>query len=528
VGDYFNALHDSWASLKFPEQHRQPLVRLFVFGLVLTLIANAFDLFAYPFSIDAEQAAFSPDPVSFLGSGRWAAFVLAKYFVSYASIPVVPILIACTTFAASYAVTAYVWSENFGWPHYVAAPFALAFPTLFQLFSFSVISYSVGSGIFLTAIGLYCVTRESWVGFVLGVGFFTFAIGVYQPIALYPSTAFLVYAALGLSERGLGRTGKLFLLFGMVMGLAELLNHEITQAIYRHLGLSGSYVESFFDFDYLRQNPKKVFHQTIAFVVPILTGRGGPFIDSSRVYTATIALACLFALASRARLTRGPVDFGISVALIAAAVALSVIVCVVSYGGLPYRTLLGTPIAIAGVVFCASQLDWRPAVRLLAIASALCFLAFAEIGARLYYGSYIAWLDDRALGEQILTRIDALEDLPTQRPIPIEFSGFHNWPTSDQIPNVGAGSTMGASFFGWDGGNNYRVLAFLKTLGRFDFRTLTAEERRAKYREIDAMPSWPRLGSLRVIAGAVVVKFGPYSELQKEAYGLNPPPLASP
>ncbi len=521
---YFSStLQHTWATLAIPEQHRHPLLRLIVFGLVLTLIANAFDLFAYPFSIDAEVATFSPNPVEFFGSGRWAAFVLAKYFVPYASIPVVPILIACATLAAAYAVTAYLWNGNIGWPHYVAAPFALAYPTLFQLFSFSVISYSVSTGILLTAIGLYSVTRRSLVGFLLSVSQFTFAFGIYQPIALYPCTAFLVYAALGLSERGISNTVKLFLLFGGSMGLAELLNHEITQASFRVLGLSVSYIDSYFDFDYLKRFPKEALKQTLLFSLPILSGRGGPFINSCKIYTVTIALACLLAPASRARVRHTLLDFGLSVALIAAAVVLSVIVCIVNQGVLPYRTLLGTPIAIAGVVFCASQLDWRPARWVLAVASALCFLAFAEIGTRLYYGSYIAWLDDRALGEQILSRIDALADLPTQRPIPVEFAGFHDWPASDQIPNVGAGSTMGASFFGWDGGNPERILPFLKTLGRFDFEVITPEQRRAVNREVEAMPSWPRAGSIRVVDSAVVVKFGPYSEWQKETLGLSPP-----
>lgn len=510
------------------DRHRRPLLQLFFFCLGLTLAANAFDIFAYPFSIDAEVATFSPNPLEFFESGRWAAFVLAKFFVPYASIPVVPVLIACSTLAGSYVATACLWDRSIGWPHYVAAPFALAFPTLFQLFSFSVISYSVGTGLFLTALGLCGVAHRSLAGFGLSIALFAFAIGIYQPIPLYPSMAFLVYAALGLPQRGLRQTAGLFVLFGASMALAELLSREINRISSRILHISGSYPDTYFDFDYLSHYPMDALQQTLLFVSPILSGNGGPFIDWCIIYTVTIALACGIAVVSRGAARRGIVDYGLSVGLLAAAVVLSVLVCIVNQGMLPYRTLLGTPIAIAGVVFCAAQLPRRSTRWLLAVASTFCFLAFAQIGSRLYYGTYLAWLNDRALGEQILTRIDALPTLPEHRPLEVEFSGYHQWPASDQIPKVGGGSTMGASFFGWDEGNPDRILAFLKTLGRFDLELITPAQRRAMNPAVEAMPSWPREGSVQVVDGAVVVKFGPYSEWQRNTLGLAPPDPAPP
>ena len=185
----------------------------------------------------------------------------------------------------------------------------------------------------------------------------------------------------------------------------------------------------------------------------------------------------------------------------------------VNEGVLPWRVFLGTPIALAGVAFCAGQVAFRPARILVAVLVALSFLACAQVGARLTYSNYMVWLNDRALGQAILTRIDALDDLPARNPIPIEFAGFHDWPKSDQIIDIGADSTMGKSFFAWDGGNPWRILEFLKTLGRFDLAAGLARQARRDSAAVDAMPAWPRPGSVKAVDGVVVVRFGPYIRL---------------
>ena len=494
----------------------RPIFRLFWFSLALILIANAYNIFSYPYSIDAEVNTFSPNPVEFVGSGRWAAFLLAKYVVPFAAIPVVPILIACTTFSAAYVVTVHTWNDNIGWPHYLAAPVALCHPLLFQLFSFSVISYSVGTAVFMTALALHLLSRPSRAHFFVSIPLLVFAFGVYQPVILYPCAAFIVQMGLGLTRQGLRATLRLALLIGAALLLAVLLNRGITEAGYRLAGVTMPYTDAYYDFGYLQHHPLRVLLDTAAFALPIVSGWGGPFISTCAVYTALIVAASVSAIGALAVMRPGTLRFLLSVAMIGGAVVFSVLPCVVNQGILPYRTLLGTPIALAGVVFCAGQLGVRSLRILMVALAALSFIAFAQIGARLYYSNHIAWLNDRGLGQAILSRIDALEDLPSTRPIPVEFSGFHDWPKSNQIIDVGADSVLGTSFFAWDGGNPDRILEFLKTLGRFDLWTIPPDRRRAIRPSVDAMPSWPRPGSVRVIDGVVVVRFGPYSQWQED------------
>jgi hypothetical protein len=82
-------------------------------------------------------------------------------------------------------------------------------------------------------------------------------------------------------------------------------------------------------------------------------------------------------------------------------------------------------------------------------------------------------------------------------------------PESPNFPRVQS-STLGASFFEWDGGSPGRIMSFMASLG-YELIWISPQQRAALRTRINAMPSWPDQGSVRLLDGIVVVKFSDYS-----------------
>ena len=71
--------------------------------------------------------------------------------------------------------------------------------------------------------------------------------------------------------------------------------------------------------------------------------------------------------------------------------------------------------------------------------------------------------------------------------------------------------TLGASFFEWDGGNPWRIVSFLGSMGNQRLGAPTREQAAAARRDAAALPSWPAPGSVVYRGGVVIVKLSAVS-----------------
>ena len=87
------------------------------------VLTYGFNLFNLDLSIDDELAGFLENAVTaWLVQGRWATYLLNKYFLPNPIIPVVPMAITIAGLAASYVMSAITWRWPIDLAHYVAAP----------------------------------------------------------------------------------------------------------------------------------------------------------------------------------------------------------------------------------------------------------------------------------------------------------------------------------------------------------------------------------------------------------------------
>jgi hypothetical protein len=75
---------------------------------------------------------------------------------------------------------------------------------------------------------------------------------------------------------------------------------------------------------------------------------------------------------------------------------------------------------------------------------------------------------------------------------------------------------FGSSFFSHDGGNPFRIGAYLRLLGFANLQPARIGTVRDRMSELERLPAWPAPGSVAMIEDAIVVKFGPLSYWQRE------------
>jgi hypothetical protein len=140
----------------------------------------------------------------------------------------------------------------------------------------------------------------------------------------------------------------------------------------------------------------------------------------------------------------------------------------------------------------------------------------------LFSSSALTLQADRLLASRLIERIEnAKAESNTGAEVKyMEVVGYVQWPQTSLIPKV---STFGASFFEWDQGNTSRIVAFMKTIGYQDLLTLPSDRRIQLNIIANSMPEWPAKGSVKVVNDTVLVKFGPYSNLQKQIICKNTP-----
>ena len=486
---------------------RNAALKLFLACWLICVAVYGYDLFVFTFSIDEESNTFLGDQeIGWLTSGRWGGYILSVLFFPPPPVPVVPQLVAISGLAAAYVISACTWRREIGAAHFIAAPFALGFPILINLMGFAHVADVVMIGLALMALAVFILHAAARRGPLLAIPLMTFAFSIYQPVALYGPTTFLILAALSYSRLGLGELSRRFLRFALCF-IASVLLAELILKIWLYVrGIEFQYGDQFIRFDLFALYPIEILQRTVAFSIAMFMGFSEIFPGGLLILGPTLALAGLMALWAwgwRAGL------------MLIAALCVPAFAPMINGGTLPYRTLLALPIAVAGLVFAAACAPIR-ARMLFAVLSAYCALQFALIGNRMNYAAYLAWLNDRALADRLIARIEAIE--PQPHGITLEVVGMPQFADSPQRPVIHS-STLGASFFRWDDGNEVRIALFLKTMG-YDVNETPPDKHLTLFDRVRQMPSWPAEGAVQLIDGVVVVKFSDYTRPQRVRYGL--------
>jgi hypothetical protein len=293
----------------------------------------------------------------------------------------------------------------------------------------------------------------------------------------------------------------------VVLGVVIYEVMQIALLALTHLG-SERYVTHFLNWNALRTNPWHVVWVVIVRGLQTYGGSAEVFGVTLIGFAIVVALGFAAIVSWPARSWRSRIIATLVAALLAAQPFL---LHVAAGGDLPARTLVAVP----AVMWLLARLGSASPRRALAVVSvfAIALAAVQSLYALnlLQTANEFARKHDEALAAALYERIVAVEPGAANTRATVDIYGEQRFDSLYPRPTP---ATMGYSFFEWDGGNAYRITAYLHLLGYPQFEVASQQQRRADDAIFPAMPSWPASGSVRTSNGVILIKLGPVPGLR--------------
>jgi hypothetical protein len=492
--------------------------------LVLLLIFAVFHYFklsTFSIAIDDEYEALRSDGYNWIVTGRWASYLFLRYFVPQPILPFFPTFLFGAGLALSYPLLLACFGvRRLGPVHYLSFPLYAGFPTWIFLTSLTTASCWAGVAQLVVVLGvdrwrrvLDMLDRDSAprrralvANALASVAALAVAMGFYQ--AFLPAYVVLALGVLLIRHHVMEMPFRVIALRVLALAALSVLGialHGAIDAMFRRaFGLQDThYIEGFINLRALLESPLAVLGQTARSFGAVYAGRAAVYATDTFTFPLII-LSGLAAVAfwrthsSGGRLLR--------IALAVGILCLPFLQHLVNGGGMPLRTL----VAIPSIFWMFAMLGLTSRVRPVALTAFIAtILGLVQIvyASNLYFAAaHFARIHDQELASAVYARIAEMNpDSDGQKIYTVDIFGAHPFVTNYARPYS---STSGFSFFEWDGGNEERMLDYMRLIGYTNIRPAPIEQRRRDVAEFAHMPTWPARGSVRVVGDVTLIKLG--------------------
>ena len=490
--------------------------KLLWFGVLVGVVAFGYELFHFNFSIDEEIfSELDSSALFWIEVGRWGMALLNVVLLKFAVVPVVPTLLTIVGLSLSVVIAAAVWREDDGVPIRIAAPFAIAFPTLSFIMTFSVNNFGAGIGLALAAASIYVITRGGWRMFPLSALLLGVAMGMYQACLLVTFPIIAIYYFLGERSKGTGMVGG-WVLYAANVLVATAIYLVVAKLLLALTGMELRYIQEYFNISEFVQRPVEIVTELSLAIMKFLSGRHYVFIQNEMILGATLMVALLIAVVAESR--KGAAAIAALLAVVFLVLLSPFALSIIAAKEMPPRTYVALPLAIASIIFLGARAGGHRARWLLGVLAFICFVKFAAINNRLSYSEHLSWQADRELATRIIETAEENGIRFTEDYVPLFV--LHA-PTRFKSKILFPADTMGASFFRFAAGSYERVAKFMNTTGVVRFRPVNKEEVMRILGKTDSLPDWPAPGSVAMVDGVFVIKFGPMNGYQKDQMELD-------
>jgi len=489
---------------------------LFLYILVIGCVLFSYELVNFSLTIDEEiHIRLESAEVTWLKQGRWGMYLLSAMILPNPVIPTIPILIAILFSALAYIVIMRVFQSKNITAQYMAAPFFVGCPTLYYVYHFSTLSYGVGIGFFVSALGYYGYINNNKKIALLSILFFAFAISIYQAFLLFIAVLFLfdMFNRLYFSDNeNIKDVLWHAIKFVGIILLSLILYFVITETSYLLFNINNNgYTSGFFNLT----NSLAYWEKTIPATIKTM---GGHYLGRGAIYGNNIlSLAVLFLLTFSVivvevlKSERRKVEKINLLLVLLLIIVTPFLLNITNRGFMPTRALIAVPLVISGLVYfgwiCSAKY-MRYAIGLVAIAV---IFQFSIANNKLAFANQLSWKADQQLAFRVQSRIDNL-NIQIGAPVSLAVIGV---PGKRSKKMFFKSQTVGDSFFSHEGGNIYRIIMFFDTLGISSYKAATLDERREIVGDVSRMPVWPSAGSVAVYNDILVIKFGDYTFRQR-------------
>jgi hypothetical protein len=273
------------------------------------------------------------------------------------------------------------------------------------------------------------------------------------------------------------------------------------------LSLKLIYIQGFIRLDDFSKAPAEAVTRTLQRGWEVLIGADPVYLDYGHILTFLPLLGLLIVVGQL--LWRGPMKTSqrlLAGAVLVAALAMVMIPILVSAGTVPTRAL-NSWIPISAFLAGAALSRAGRFRKVLCGVLAATLLVSVWVSVSLFYTDHLARQRDELLAGRIMNRVDNLPNSPPT-PIPFVVIGANQWKASGSFRKL---DIFGDSFFdsSHEGGNAWRVAAYLQLLGVDTLEPHRLEEINPQRQVVEAMPIWPASGSVAMVEGILVIKLGP-------------------
>ncbi|TPI71980.1 glucosyltransferase domain-containing protein [Mesorhizobium sp. B2-8-9] len=462
------------------------------------------ELASFSLSIDEEVAAFRTDSSIWIAQGRWGAYLIERFLIPNPVMPLLaPAIFGAGCVAAYLLVMDTIDKHRLSIAEYACFTTFCAFPTWFFIVEFYSNIAAVGIGLAASAFAIWLISKNGSPAdgrrFLVAVVAGGFAISIYQSFA--PAILVLGIAVCVLQARaGIERSQPkdLIRVGGLVVGSAIF--YAVGNAIFKSfISKRSEYFESLFQPGFFFQHPVVVTgrvleavgealgldrgaYGVILWAVPLLLILGVwtlfKELSRTRLLLLAAALVCLF------------IPFGVHV---------------LAAGIMPLRSLVGLPIAVWLFVYLAVTSSNAKISIVSAILLGVVIFQIQVIQNYRQASSYLVDKHDTLLAAAIYERLTAMPGFDARRAYAL--CVFGGLPFATNYPRPPS-STVGYSFFEWDGGNAWRITYYMKLLGYSNLNGPTDQQVDQTIVRLSTMPVWPALGSLEIQGDIVLIRLG--------------------
>lgn len=489
---------------------------LLVSTLVAVLIAAyGFELFNLNLTIDEEMHAISSQLGRWIEEGRWGMYLLNRFLIPQPVIPFVPLFTALTFHLLAILLLINSWEVDSEPEKFMVGAIGVAYPGIAYMYTFSTINFGIGIAFFFVALALFVYAKSQGLCRYFSIIPAAVAISIYQGFAVALAVAFLVHFISSEIKNDRNNVNIKNLLTILLIGLLSAATYYVIQKLFLFLALSKiEYVGDYFDINFLLGNFGVATQRLFDSMLLIYSGDSSIYGVEIRML---VAIFILYFASLMFRLMSG--NLSLSKKLIITTLCLFLLVLPFAAGFfmrgyLSMRFLVSLPIVLAGVVALGLHGRSRGSKLFAGVLAGVCVFQFVISTNTLFSASALVLQADRLLAGRVLERIaDAKAAAGAKDLKYLEVVGYINRTPTRLIPKS---ETFGASFFEWDQGNAHRIISFLKTLGAEELQALPEKERSELMDSTIPMTIWPDKGSVQVFRDTVVVKFGPYSDVQNQ------------
>lgn len=466
----------------------------FFTALLCYFLIYGFELTHFTLSIDEE---FTDNFVQTLSLGRWGHALLRHYILPEPYIPFFTTALSLIILSISAATAAcYLKLERFQALAFVIMISAL--PQMAYQIEFSNQSDTIAISVLLSVFSMLYINKSNKYNSFLFIMLTVFSLSIYQSIFLYSASLLCVKLVIDTvkNKTSFILAIKVMARFCILVLIALIINSLLTRYLAYHFQVpSSSYLTSMIGWG------NKDYHEVLKIVMK--------FIFDNLTFNTFLGLNSfpfvLFFIFSIISLSVYRKEDSFLMIFLCLSSLLSVFILNIILGAwLPPRAMTQMPVIFAGLftaLMIASRVKWLGLI----IAAAFLIVGSAASN-KLFYSDYMARKSDDNFSYQMIDKIYNKYPSFDMNITPVYFYGstvpFNSW----RVPNT---DVFGSSFYEWDGGNNSRIYAYLRTANIANLKTPDIAQVKMSSEYAKSMPVWPNSDSISMNNGVLIIKIGP-------------------